>query len=82
MESGFPKTTFRETNMALVISIVTWQSQYMNIKDVDFISNEISVKKILKPISFFYYYLKAINSNSMVIDLLVGDVYGLLGVFI
>jgi hypothetical protein len=54
----------------------------MNIKDVDFISNEISVKKILKPISFFYYYLKAINSNSMVIDLLVGDVYGLLGVFI
>jgi hypothetical protein len=39
--------------MALVISIVTWQSQYMNIKDVDFISNEISVKKILKPISFF-----------------------------
>jgi hypothetical protein len=68
--------------MALVISIVTWQSQYMNIKDVDFISNEISVKKILKPFSFFYYYLKAINSNSMVIDLLVGDVYGLLGVFI
>jgi len=45
LESGFSKTTFRETNMTLVISIVTWQSQYMNIKDVDFISNEISVKK-------------------------------------